>query len=396
MLDMRPFVSSAHIRGRCYATRFLTVFIGCVLALSVASSGFANDDSEQILAIDHFVSHVSSAPALHGETVRLYVRERVAAGVATTSPSFSRRVVLFVHGASIPSEVGFDARYEDYSWMAYLAQSGLDVFGMDITGFGPSTRPPAMDDPCNVAAASQPALIPAVLPAPCPSTYSGDLTTIGSDQDDIDAVVDYVRSLRHVDKISLVAWSKGGPRVGPYVATHPEKIDSVVMLAPLYVPGAPPDPMPTSVMGITTRQSFDALWDMQVGCDHQYDPAIRSSLWPQLLETDPTGATWGTGVYRSPTGGDMAVLASWGSFASRIEAPILLISGDNDKVILPDNVRALYSDIKSSHKVFAGLACASHFAPWETKHLSLFQASAEWLLTQSVNGMNEGELRLGD
>jgi fermentation-respiration switch protein FrsA (DUF1100 family) len=149
-------------------------------------------------------------------------------------------------------------------------------------------------------------------------------------------------------------------------------------------------------MGITTRQSFDALWDMQIGCDHQYDPAIRSSLWPQLLETDPTGATWGSGVYRFPTGGDMAVLAGWGSFASRIERPILLISGDNDKLVLPENVRALYSEIKSSHKVFAGLACASHFAPWETNHLNLFQASAEWLLTQSVNGVSEGELRLGD
>jgi hypothetical protein len=27
--------------------------------------------------------------------------------------------------------------------MAYLAQAGLDVFGMDITGFGPSTWPTA-------------------------------------------------------------------------------------------------------------------------------------------------------------------------------------------------------------------------------------------------------------
>src|SRR5215471_520027 len=321
MRQIRRLSSQAHDRGRRHVVRFATFIIGAVLGLSAASLALANEDSEQILAIDHFVLHASSAPALHGETVRLYVRERVAAGVATTSPSFSRRVVLFVHGASIPSEVGFDASYQDYSWMAYLAQSGLDVFGMDITGFGPSTRPPAMDEPCNVAAASQPALIPEVLPAPCPSTYLGDLTTIGSEQDDIDAVVDYVRSLRHVDKISLVAWSKGGPRVGPYVATHPEKIDSVVMLAPLYVPGAPPDPVPTSVMGITTRQSFDALWDMQVGCDHQYDPAIRGSLWPQLLETDPTGATWGSGVYRSPTGGDMAVLARWGSFANRIESP---------------------------------------------------------------------------
>jgi hypothetical protein len=47
-----------------------------------------------------------------------------------------------------------------------------------------------------------------------------DLITIASDQGDIDAVVDYVRSLRHVDTISPLGWSRGGPRLGPYVATH--------------------------------------------------------------------------------------------------------------------------------------------------------------------------------
>jgi pimeloyl-ACP methyl ester carboxylesterase len=41
-----------------------------------------------------------------------------------------------------------------------------------------------------------------------------------------------VQSLRHVDTVSLLGWSRGGPRLGPYVATHPEKVDRLVLLAP--------------------------------------------------------------------------------------------------------------------------------------------------------------------
>jgi pimeloyl-ACP methyl ester carboxylesterase len=374
--------------------RFASFLLGALLALVSVSSSFAVDDSQQILAIDHLVSHISMAPATSGQVVQLYVRERVQAGVALTSPSFARRVVLFVHGATIPSEVAFDAQYQDYSWMAYLAQAGFDAFAIDLTGYGPSSRPQAMNDPCNVAPTSQTDLVPSPLADVCPSTYAGELTTMASDRDDIDAVVDYVRSLRHVEKISLVAWSRGGPRTGPYVATHPEKVDSLVMLAPGYMPGSPPEPMPTPAMGITTRQSFDANWDNQIGCADQYDPAIRNSLWGQLLETDPTGATWGPGAYRAPTGGPVPTY--WGALAGKIQAPTLLLSGENDKQVLPENVRALYADLKTPHKVFAALACSSHPAAWETRHITLFQASAEWLLKGSVNGMSEGTLRLGD
>jgi pimeloyl-ACP methyl ester carboxylesterase len=381
---------------RASVQTFASLFVSVVLGTLWVSASFAKDDSEQILTIDHFVPHVSTAPALAGQTVQLYVRERVQAGVVASSTSLADSVVLFVHGGTIPSEAAFDASFEDYSWMAYLAQAGLDAFGLDITGYGPSTRPAPMDDPCNVAAAAQRALVPAPLPAVCPSAYSGDVTTIESDRDDIDAAVDYLRKLRHVDKINVLAWSRGGPRVGPYVATHPDKINRLVMLAPSYMPGAPPDPTPASVMGVTTRQSFEANWDNQIGCADQYAPEIRDPLWQQLLESDPVGASWGPGVYRAPIGGDVLVPQYWNAYAAQIEAPTLLISGENDKQVPSENVRALYADMKSPQRVFASLPCSSHLAAWETHHRILFQACAEWLLDGTVDGVSSGTLQLPD
>ena len=143
-------------------------------------------------------------------------------------------MVLFVHGAGTPAEVSFDVPYKDYSWMAYLAKAGFDVFSMDMTGYGRSTRPPAMNDPCNFSKEQQAQFVPTLIPAPCAPSYPTPITTMDSDWNDIGAVVDYLRALRSVDKVSLVAWSQGGPRTGGYAARNPSKVARLVVLAPAY------------------------------------------------------------------------------------------------------------------------------------------------------------------
>src|SRR5262245_52020389 len=178
------------------------------------------DDGEKLLTIDHYVRVKSSVPAIAGQAAQIYVRERVQAGAALRASSLGDRVVLFVHGAGTPAEVSFDVPYQDYSWMAFLARAGFDVFSMDTTGYGRSTRPAPMNDPCNLAKDRQAGFVA----APCEPSYPHAMTTIASDWDDINAAVDYVRALRHVDKVSLVGWSLGGPRAGGYAGQHPDKV----------------------------------------------------------------------------------------------------------------------------------------------------------------------------
>src|SRR6185295_13498815 len=107
-------------------------------------------DSARPLSIDHYVRVRSTVPAIAGQTTQIYVREVVLAGAAArgTAPE---KVVLFVHGAGTPGEVAFDVPYQDYSWMRYLANAGFDAFAMDMTGYGRSTRPAPMNDPCNLS-----------------------------------------------------------------------------------------------------------------------------------------------------------------------------------------------------------------------------------------------------
>jgi len=111
----------------------LLIPIALAVALTTAVSG---DDSGQLLTIDHFVRVKSTVPAIVGQQAQLYVRERVMAGMVARGTTPSDRVVLFVHGAGTPAEVAFDVSSGDYSWMAYLARAGFDVFSVDMTGYG--------------------------------------------------------------------------------------------------------------------------------------------------------------------------------------------------------------------------------------------------------------------
>ncbi len=256
------------------------------LALSFTQPSFG-DDAHRLLTIDHYVQVRSTVPVIAGQTAEIYVRELVQPSTVLRSAPPADRVALFVHGAGTPAEVAFDVPYQDYSWMAYLAEAGFDVFAMDVTGYGRSTRPSPMNDPCNLSRAQQAAFIPSLIPAVCDPSYPRQLTTIASDWDDIGAVIDHVRALRHVDRVSLLAWSLGGPRAAGYASQHPEKVMKLVLLAPAYnraAPANPPAQVPANGAAMTTqsREEFSANWDRQTGCPAQYDPAVSEVVWRTL------------------------------------------------------------------------------------------------------------------
>jgi pimeloyl-ACP methyl ester carboxylesterase len=325
------------------------------------------------------------------------VRERVQAGTALRGAPASDRVAIFVHGAGTPAEVAFDVPQPDYSWMAYLARAGFDTFAMDTTGYGRSIRPAAMNDPCNLARERQAAFVPTLIAAPCAPSYPHAMTTIASDWNDINAVVDYVRALRRVDKVSLLAWSLGGPRAGGYAAQHPEKVHKLVLLAPAYNRAAaaaapaknPPD---GTAMNTQSREEFAANWDRQALCPAQYEPAVADAVWSEMLASDPVGATWGPGVRRAPQ------TATWGwnqAMVGTMQVPTLVVAGQHDKQVSPDRVRELFADLAAPQKAFVDLACTSHNAMWEKNRLLLFRASLEWLTAGTVNGAKDGTVRVG-
>jgi pimeloyl-ACP methyl ester carboxylesterase len=363
------------------------------LSMTLAYTNPAAYSAAPLPRHDFYVTVKSTAPAMEGRDAKLFVRE-----IAPASGGAGKGVVLFVHGAGTPAETAFDVQYQDYSWMEYLARAGFDVFAMDMTGYGRSTRPPAMDDPCNLSHAQQAAFIPSKLTQPCDAKYTTAMTTMSSDWDDIAAVVDHLRAERHVARVSLIGWSQGGPRSAGYAAKHPDRVNRLVVLAPAYGrAGAEEAPstlpaMPNGAMNTQAHDEFIANWDRQVGCPDQYDKSVANAVWADMLASDPGGATWGPGVRRAPS------VPTWGfnkDVVAKMTTPFLMISGAQDKQVAPDHVRELYEDLGSRDKVFIDLACSSHNAMWEKNHLLMFDASREWLEHGTVGGATTGMMKRG-
>lgn len=349
------------------------------------------EDAAKILAIDHSIDVRSSVPAIAGQTVRLYLRERVSA--TTQQRDAGDKVVLFVHGAGTPAEVAFDVPFQDYSWMAFLAAAGYDVFAVDMTGYGRSTRPAAMNDRANLSAEQRKAF---EVPEVREKSYPGAMTTLASDWDDISAAVAFIRKLRSVERVALFGWSLGGPRAGGWAAQHPGEVSKLVLLSSAYSRTArveaPSLPVPGTVFNTQSRAEFFANWDRQTPSPDQYDPQAAQSVWSEMLLSDPVGATWGPGVRRAP----QVTTWGWGPvLAKKLTMPTLLVSPEHDVQVIPDRVRELHADLVSSQKVIVDLARSSHNALWERNHLLLFRASLEWLEHGTVNGQSNGTVRLG-
>jgi pimeloyl-ACP methyl ester carboxylesterase len=368
-------------------------FLAGLVPWLAAAQPTSGEDSQQILTVDHYVANRSTVPALEGQTVQLYVRERVKPATIQRGAPRDDRVVLFVHGAGTPAEVAFDVPYADYSWMAYLAAAGFDVFSMDMTGYGRSTRPTVMNDVCNLSAEQQTALGR----TPCEAAHRAQLTTIASDWDDLDAVVDYIRELRDVPSVSLVGWSLGGPRAGGYASRNPAKVAKLVLLAPAYSRNAgqqapQPSPAQGAAFNAQSHADFTAGWERQIGCPNQFEPEAAAAVWRAMLESDPVGASWGQGVRRAPN------TTVWGfgkAAVERMQTPTLMVAAIHDKQVLPERVHEYFADLGAENKVLLDLGCVSHNAMWEANHLLLFRASLEWLTAGTVEGMAQGVVRLG-
>ncbi|MEW2120475.1 alpha/beta fold hydrolase [Streptomyces sp. NPDC005474] len=357
---------------------------------------------------NHWVEHTSTVPATKDQQVELFVRERDG---TPNGPPANRRAVLMLHGRSVPALVGYDLQQPSYGWAEALAQAGYDVFMMDLQGSGLSPRP-RMEDPCNVNPAQQIEVTPPLSGSLRTPTYPFVLTNSQSDQDELGTVVDYIRKLHNVSKVSFIGWSAAAFAMGPYAIQHPGKVESLFLLAPIFPPLGPMNPPVLPTPGFPTHvltRAFEASWGAQVHCSNQREPGIFEIVWSALMDNDPIGRTWGkiqngrpVGVSRfrnfitwgwnSATAGEGGVLGG--------SVPALIVHGEFDTTAnttppssnpaLDFHVPALYDAITGAHKLLVTARCAGHSMPWEGQRGNLHALSKNWLKQLKVDGKTQG------
>lgn len=325
----------------------LSVLVGCAVAPSATPA--------PLLAVDDF--RIPSKAA----GVELFVRNKRAPGIRTFT---SDRIVLFVHGATFPSESTFDLSLDGLSWMDFIARAGYDVYLVDVRGYGGSTRPAAGSE-SGAGVAS--------------------IATLAEAVDDVDAAVEFIRRRRSVERIHLIGWSWGTQIMGRYAASHGDKVDRLVLYAPLWqrrteAAGARGFDVKVpyrhvNVAGVKSRWMTGVAPDKQ---EHILPPGRFETWVAANFATDPWGSKQTPPVMRAPNG-VFADLQNSGPWVppydpAAIKAPTLLIKAEWDADTPSYMAQALFPLlVNTPRKQYVEIGEGTHSVLLERNRMQLFR-----------------------
>src|SRR5262249_34769286 len=158
------------------------------------------------------------------------------------------------------------------AWADHVARAGYDFYLVDVRGYGRSTRPAAMD---------------------APTAENPPFATTVDVVKDVSAAVDFILKRRGVSKLNLAGWSWGTAIMAGYTMNNNERVNKLLLYAPLWHLKAPP---PFSGSGAYRVVSRDAARQRGIrGIPPQRVEEISPTAWFDAwwqanLATDPVGA----------------------------------------------------------------------------------------------------------
>jgi len=318
------------------------------LVASVALAAYAASAGGVTVQTQDFM-----VPALDAG-IQLHLRNL---GPAKPGKLAADKIVLFVHGATFPSTVAFDFDMPGGSWMKFMAERGYDVYALDIRGYGGSTRPSAMTQ--------EPASNP-------------PFADVRDASRDISATVDFILKRRGVRQLVLIGWSWGTTTTAVFAAEHPDKLDKLVLVSPVWLPMVAPTF--TGAYRTGTRdsaRSFMIRGIPQARVEEISPQAQFERWWAATLATDPEGARRTPPVLRSPNGAmkDFAEIWAAGNTAydpARISAPTLLVVGEWDAITPPAMALELFKKLtNAAQRRVVILSEGTHFIALEKNRMHL-------------------------
>ena len=294
--------------------------------------------------------------------IQIYVRNKRPAGMTQFSPA---KTVIYVHGATYPASTAFDLQLDGLSWMDYIAARGYDVYLLDVRGYGASTRPPQMDQP------------PAANPP-----FAGTEEAMR----DVDAVVEFVKKRRSIDKVSLIGWSWGTAIMQWYVSLNSHKVEKLVLYAPVWIRTTASlvqtGPGPTPAYRSVSMAQAKARWLTGVAPAKQADliPAGWFEKWAEATSaSDPVGAKQNPPVLRAPNGVVADGLKYWAKGVipwkpEDIKVPVLLIKAEWDVDTPATMAQNLFPKLTGApYKRYVEIGEGTHTVIMEKNRMSLFR-----------------------
>lgn len=242
--------------------------------------------------------------------------------------------VLFIHGASFPSELSSGFRMNGVSWADNLSQAGYDIFALDFLGYGKSDRYDYMSENGDEF-----------------SNSSGGKEVVK----DIDIVIDYIRNNFHFKKIHLIGHSWGATVSGYYATIYPEKIGKLILFAPFVQRVGPTNWEKTATFytDLTPTERVEQFISrIPEGEEMTLEGEIFTNWKKEWLKSDPTSIKRNPASIRFPSAWEKDLFDCWNENCffepSKIQNSTLLIRGEWDTTLNAEDANKVFMEMKNT------------------------------------------------
>jgi pimeloyl-ACP methyl ester carboxylesterase len=299
--------------------------------------------------------------------IQLYVRNKRQQGVSSFSGD---KILLYVHGATYPSEPAFDLALNGMSWMDYIARHGYDVYLVDLRGYGRSTRPPEMDQP--------------------PEQNAPIVRTVTAVKD-VGAAVDFILKRRGISKINLLGWSWGTSIMGWYTTQNNDNVNKLVLYAPQWIRTTASLVQAGAKVGayrMVPRDAAKGRWLTGVPEDKKASliPPGWFEAWADAtFTTDPVGSKQTPPVLRAPNGVVQDGIEYWSAGKplydpAGIQVPTFLAHAEWDADLPSYMLYAYFAKLTNvPYKRYVEIGEGTHTVIMEKNRMQLFQAVQQFL-----------------
>ena len=299
---------------------FLLIIITLPVIAIMTSTGLASDAKEEQFRIP-----VSSSG------LKVFVRHLPSGKSQTVKEG---RVVLILHGGTLPSGASSAFRFDGHSWMDDLSDNGFDVWAMDFLGYGGSDRYPEMSAP----ATANPAL--------------GRAAQVSSQ---VSAVVEFICKRQNVPKVSIISHSWGTLVAGVFATQEPTRLDRLVLYGPVTLRHQP-NTSSTALPAYSYVTEAEQWKRFSGWAPPNESPVLErrhfDKLGPAYIDTDPTSHSRTPPSVQVPGGPDADATDAWtGKFPydpSKIKSPTLIIRGEWETVTTDEDAHWLFKALTNA------------------------------------------------
>lgn len=292
---------------------------------------------------------------IDGPAGGLHLRRRAARQNA------ERPLLLMVHGSTYSVASTFDLPVQSFSMMDVLALAGIEVWALDITGYGGSSRPPSMERNPETGA-----------------PVSRTLEAIR----DVEAAVTYLLARCDLPSLTLLGWSWGTSITGALTAAMPSLVDRLALLAPQWLREGRSVSDPGGKLGsyrVVAVADVGERWLTGVAdaARAEHIPAgALGALEESLLAEDALFSAKHPGRFRAPSGTVGRPVYDPGT----IRCPVLVVHGEWDQELPSDMARRYFAQLTGApYRELIEISSSTHSLVLERNRLLVFKAVIAFL-----------------